>query len=190
VVRGPGAPALQAAVEVCEGEIKCLITGRATIEWMLRHDPEALSLWTAATKGQQGERKDLVYNVHEVPERPSGNARKRALRQLDKAAETDGRAAELRRLVLAGERSPHGALVELGLRRPTIAVPKDVELADDHPAPGCSEAAIAVARPQGRGQAPGGPGPLVSIYLRTGCMSAGAPGSPVLRPAASTPPTR
>jgi hypothetical protein len=31
-----------AAVEVCEREIKCLITGRATIERMLRDDPEAL----------------------------------------------------------------------------------------------------------------------------------------------------
>jgi hypothetical protein len=42
VARGPSVPASRAAVEVCEREIKCLITGRATIERMLRDDPEAL----------------------------------------------------------------------------------------------------------------------------------------------------
>lgn len=103
----------------------------ATVERLIRHDPEALALWTEMTKGQQGERTDLVNNVNEVaslPGRPQGNSREAALRRLAKEASAGNEAAvQMREAVLAGEKSPHGALVELGLRRRAITIPADVE---------------------------------------------------------------
>lgn len=79
-----------------------LRTTYATIERLIAGDVEALSLWTEATKGRQGERTDLVDNVNEVerpPPRPTGNSREAALRRLNEAG-TDERAAEARRAVL------------------------------------------------------------------------------------------
>ena len=94
---------------------------------MIRHDPEALALWTEATRGRQDTRTDIVDNVNEVngPDRPTGTSREQALRRLNKLAGTDERAAEVRERVLRGETSPHGAMVELGLRQRTITIPID-----------------------------------------------------------------
>ena len=58
------------------------------IERMVQDDPEALDLLDRACGSRQGERTDLVDNVHEVrhQERPSGNSAARALRKLRRDA--------------------------------------------------------------------------------------------------------
>ena len=164
-------------------------TDYATIERMIRHDPEALGLWTVATKGPQADEQErdedgrFKSGVHNVNARPTGNSRKQALRRLDKLAAIDERATELRRLVLAGEKSPHGALVELGKRRPTITVSKDVKLAAAtlrrawvRRGCGCRGASA------GRWQAPERTRAARLDLPPDGCTSAGGPGSRRPRP--------
>jgi len=74
------------------------------------------------TVGKQGERTDIVYNIHEVPieERPSGTSAKQALRRLR------NQRPDLHSQVLAGEKSPHAAMIEAGFRKRSITVPLDV----------------------------------------------------------------
>lgn len=66
-------------------------------------DTEALDLIDRVVQGKQGERTDLVDNVHEVGSRPTGNDRQRALRKLRKDSPV------LHAEVLAGKLSPHAA---------------------------------------------------------------------------------
>lgn len=95
-----------------------LATTFATIEKLIKDDAEALAMWTEATRGKQGERTDLVDNVHDVPAKPDGNSREAALRRLNKLErEGDERAVEAKRAVVAGEKSAHRALIDLGPRR-------------------------------------------------------------------------
>lgn len=83
----------------------------ATVERLIRHDPEAEALWTEMTKGQQGERTDLVNNVNEIasrPGRPQGNSREAALRRLAKEASAGNEAAaQMRRSASATGKQPH-----------------------------------------------------------------------------------
>jgi len=81
-------------------------------------DPEAVDLLDKALAGRQGERTDLVYNIHKV-ERPAGTAKDRALRKL----RTD--APELHAQVLAGKLSAHAAMVKAGFRPRTFTVRPD-----------------------------------------------------------------
>jgi hypothetical protein len=60
---------------------------------------------------RQGERTDLYNNVKEVESAPVGNSAEYALRKLRKDA------PELHARVIAGDLSPHGAMVEAGFRR-------------------------------------------------------------------------
>jgi hypothetical protein len=56
-----------------------------SIRKLCAYDPEALDLLDRETLGKQGERTDLVYNVHEVKEkveRPAGNSQQAAIRRL------------------------------------------------------------------------------------------------------------
>lgn len=79
---------------------------------------DVLDLIDQATMGRQGERTDLVYNVNEVV-RPDGNTAQHALRKLRSDR------PDLHARVLAGECSPHAAMIEAGFRRPTATVPLD-----------------------------------------------------------------
>jgi len=91
------------------------------IERMCRGNSEALDALDRAVKGKQGKRTDLVDNVHEVkqPERPAGNTAEAALRRLcDQAPALHSR-------VLAGELSPHAAMIEAGFRKRTITIKAD-----------------------------------------------------------------
>lgn len=99
----------------------------AEIERWIRDDPATLTLWTKATKRQPGRPKDNVQGLR--PEHPSGNSRERALRQLDSLAAEDESARTALQAVLAGDLSPHAALVGLGKRKPAITLPLDVEAA-------------------------------------------------------------
>jgi len=85
-------------------------------------DPEAMDLIDRATAGRQGERTDLVSNRNEVESghRPVGTMAQAAVRRLRKDR------PDLHAAVLAGTKSPHGAMVEAGFRRKTIGVPLDL----------------------------------------------------------------
>ena len=86
-------------------------------------DPELLDLIDQATVGKQGERTDLVDIIHDVPkeERPSGTSAQRSLRRLRSSR------PDLHAQVIAGEKSPHAAMVEAGFRKRTLTVPLEVE---------------------------------------------------------------
>lgn len=99
---------------------------------MCADDPVALNLLDRATQGKWGgDRKSeeiKVDNVHlDLPERPSGNSRQRSLRKLRKGAENSETVRALYNMVLAGEISPHAAMVEAGLRRRRISIPLEIE---------------------------------------------------------------
>lgn len=82
-------------------------------------DREAEDLIDQATANPEG-RPETVNNVNGL-ERPQGNASARALRALRKNR------PDLHAKVLAGEISPHGAMVEAGLRKKTLTVPRDAQ---------------------------------------------------------------
>ena len=94
----------------------------AIVKRLAGGDPELLDLIDQETVGKQGERTDIVYNIHEVPieERPSGTSAKQALRRLR------NQRPDLHSQVLAGEKSPHAAMIEAGFRKRSITVPLDV----------------------------------------------------------------
>ncbi|MGC5023571.1 hypothetical protein ACLQ3K_02355 [Tsukamurella sp. DT100] len=75
-----------------------------------------------ALRGRQGERTDLVDNINKV-DRPDGTSKDRALRKLPTGA------PELHERVLAGELTPHAAMVQAGFRHRTDTdtdeLPKD-----------------------------------------------------------------
>ncbi len=84
-------------------------------------DEDALKLLNSideAEKGNQGQRTDLVSNVHKVT-RPAGNTRQRALRML-----REGR-PDLHVQVLAKKLSPNAAMIEAGFRVKSMTVPAD-----------------------------------------------------------------
>lgn len=90
-----------------------------TIKRLCADNPAALDALDRVTKGRQGERTDLVDNINEVQSSPDGTSAAYALRKL----RTD--APELHERVIAGDLSPHAAMLEAGFRRKTIQVPAD-----------------------------------------------------------------
>lgn len=76
-------------------------------------------------KTHGGDRRSTDFNVDNIHvERPSGTGRATALRRLRKEADSgNAEAAELRVKVLAGEMSPHAAMIEAGFRPKAISVP-------------------------------------------------------------------
>ena len=91
----------------------------ALIRRIVQSDPTTLDLLDRALVSQQGRRSDLVDNSNEVPKRPTGTSKEYALRRLRKDA------PELHARVLAGELSPHAAMIEAGFRPPTFTVRAD-----------------------------------------------------------------
>jgi hypothetical protein len=70
---------------------------------LIKHDPEALALWTEATRQEAGgdrqseeaRKESIVNNVHDAfPARPQGNSREAALRRLAKEAANGNEAAD------------------------------------------------------------------------------------------------
>lgn len=91
-----------------------------------------------ALRGRQGERTDLVDNINKV-NRPDGTSKDRALRKL----RTD--APELHEKVLAGELTPHAAMVQAGFRHRTFTD----ELHKDRPLWVCvNDGPVFSARPE------------------------------------------
>ncbi len=85
-------------------------------------DQVAIDAIDRVTKGRQGARTDLLYNIQEVKDRaPTGTSTARALRKLRNQAPT------LHQRVLAGELSPHAAMVEAGFRKKTMTIPTNVD---------------------------------------------------------------
>lgn len=85
------------------------------VRTLVRDDAAALSAFDAAVQRPAHVHRADVDNVNVTP-RPDGNARERALRVLRE------KAPELHERVLAGELSPHAAMVEGGFRQKTITV--------------------------------------------------------------------
>lgn len=86
------------------------------VKRVIAADPEAVDLLDRALAGRQGERTDLVDNIHEVSARPDGTSRDRALRKLRADA------PELHAEVLAGNLTAHRAMVQAGFRPATFTV--------------------------------------------------------------------
>lgn len=82
---------------------------------VIADDTEALDLLDQALEGRQGERTDIVNNINDV--RPQGTSKNQALRKLRKDA------PELHADVLAGNLTPHAAMVKAGFRPKTVSVP-------------------------------------------------------------------
>jgi adenine-specific DNA-methyltransferase len=92
-------------------------TDFATLMHLCRDDLEALDALDRVMQNPAHRPKKTVDNGNS--KRPDGNTRQRALRALR------ARCPELHARVLNGELSPHRAMVEAGLRRPTRTVPAD-----------------------------------------------------------------
>lgn len=91
---------------------------RALCKW----DQEALDLLDRANESRQGERSDFFDNIQEVRGEvgaPTGTSPEAALRRLRKDR------PDLHAQVLAGELSPHGAMVEAGFRPKKVQIPLD-----------------------------------------------------------------
>ena len=97
---------------------------------LCRDDMEALDLIDRVTVSGQGQRTDLANrtteaelhnNIMKSEHEVQGNTRQYALRKLRKGA------PELHAKVLAGEVSPHQAMIEAGFRRKTATIPLDPE---------------------------------------------------------------
>lgn len=90
------------------------------VKRICRDDTEALDLLDQATL-HQGLRSDLHNNVMEV--KVQGNSEEYALRRLRKHA------PELHQKVIAGEMSPHAAMITAGFRKQTLTIPVDPQRA-------------------------------------------------------------
>ena len=95
-----------------------LHTDIATVKRLCRDDAEAIDLIDEAIGSRQGERTDIVDNIHEV-ERPTGTSARAAIRRLRTQR------PDLHKRVLAGELSPHAAAVEAGFRPRTLSIALD-----------------------------------------------------------------
>lgn len=98
---------------VTEQPIRGLGASMDVVRNIIRDDVEAVDLLDQAVQNPHGKHTPDVDNVN-ITERPEGNSADYALRKLRKDA------PELHARVIAGELSPHGAMVEAGFRkRPT-----------------------------------------------------------------------
>lgn len=94
-------------------------TDKKTLERLCADDPAALDALDRATRNEPYiKSNDDVDNINV---RPDGTSAAYALRKLRTGAPV------LHARVLAGELSPHAAMIEAGYRRKTIQVPADVD---------------------------------------------------------------
>lgn len=101
------------------------------IRRIVADDAEAQSLLEQAIGSRQGERSDLFNNIQEVPREraPVGTSSAAALRRLRAESEDNPDVSVVYDRVLAGEISPHRAMVTLGYRKPTVTLPLDPQRA-------------------------------------------------------------
>lgn len=99
-----------------------------TLKRLCHEDMEALDLIDQVTVGRQGQRTNLAdkateaqlhNNIMKSEHEIQGTSRQYALRKLRKDA------PELHAKVLAGEVSPHQAMIDAGFRRKTVSIPLD-----------------------------------------------------------------
>ena len=116
---------------VSEPPIEGLGADMPMIRRLVADDPEAIDLLdrTLAAQQRPGARNNLVNNINEVTTRPVGTLAVTAIRRLRKEAVDDPVAREAYERVLAGEISPHRAMVTLGYRKPTVSLPLDPQRA-------------------------------------------------------------
>lgn len=95
----------------------------ATLKRLCRDDAEAVDLIDQATQQPPGRpaKKESIDNVTHLKEGPDGNSKEQALRRLRKDR------PDLHAEVIAGEKSPHAAMVEAGFRPKTVTVQPTVE---------------------------------------------------------------
>ena len=110
-----------------------------TLRHLCRDDMEALDMIDQILENPTGnptfgKNNTIVYMVHNSKEtetkkvkRPSGNSRQAGLRKLRSYAEQNETVAELREKVLLGELSVNAALLEAGLRKKRVTIPKKVD---------------------------------------------------------------
>ena len=93
-----------------------------SLKRLCRDDPEALDALDRVVQKPVGIHKGKgdIDNVN-ITESPSGNSRVSALRRLR------SQRPDLHTLVLAGEMTPHAAMVQAGFRRKTITVVPDID---------------------------------------------------------------
>lgn len=108
---------------ITEPPLEGMGTDLKTVTKLCEDDPEALDLLNKATIKGQGDRRELHSNIMKFDTASQGTTRAYSLRRL--AAD----APMLHTRVLAGELSPHAAMVEAGLRDRTISIPVDAEKA-------------------------------------------------------------
>lgn len=113
---------------ITEPPLEGMGTDLKTVTKLCEDDPEALDLLNKAAVDKPGgdRRSEDTKSIHNNVMNgrpPQGNARAYSLRRL--AAD----APMLHTRVLAGELSPHAAMVEAGLRDRTISIPVDAEKA-------------------------------------------------------------
>jgi hypothetical protein len=94
-----------------------------TLHRLCDHDPEALDLLDRVTQNPVGHPAVAIPNNVKNSEPVEGNGRQYAVRRLR------SRRPDLHAQVLAGELSPHAAMVEAGFRPKTISVPVEPERA-------------------------------------------------------------
>lgn len=90
----------------------------ALVRRIVSNDLEAVDLLDRALQHSHGGDRSNVNNIN-VADRPQGTSADAALRRLRKDR------PDLHERVLAGEMTPHGAMVEAGFRKPTASVPKN-----------------------------------------------------------------
>lgn len=88
------------------------------IRRIVGNDTEAVDLLDQALRNPVGTNQHVDI-INTLEERPTGTSAESALRRLRKDR------PDLHTRVLAGELSPHAAMIEAGFRRPTITVPVD-----------------------------------------------------------------
>lgn len=94
-----------------------------TIKRLCRDDAAALDALDRAVQNRPGRPSETFDNVQGSAEAPTGNRADQAIRKLRKDR------PDLHERVLAGEVSPHAAMVEAGFRRRSLTVPVEAEAA-------------------------------------------------------------
>ena len=99
------------------------------IRRIVSDDPEAVDLLDRALERPRGKPALNHNNVMNLEPAAVGNAASAAIRRLRSESEDDPVAREAYKRVLAGEISPHRAMVTLGYRKPTVSLPLDPQRA-------------------------------------------------------------
>ncbi len=98
-----------------------LSTTIATLETVAHGDVELVGLLDEVTKKGDGRPNKTVNNIDSLRERPRGDSIERAMRDLHE------KRSDLEARVIAGELSPHAAMIEAGFRKRKMTIPTDID---------------------------------------------------------------